>query len=76
MSWESHRRPEPSLLTLSSREVMIVPEVTEREMREYPSLSSLSTELEIVVPPRTPKSRILSSPSGRKGEPGLRGSFF
>ncbi|CAD6593051.1 MAG: hypothetical protein ASARMPREDX12_006678 [Alectoria sarmentosa] len=69
MSWECHRRPEPSLLTLSSREVMIVPEVTGREMREHPSLSSLSTEVEIVVPPRIPKSQILSSPSSRKGEP-------
>ena len=76
MSWESHRRPEPSLLTLSSREVMIVPEVTEREMREHPSLSSLSTEVKIVVPPGTAKSQVLSSPSSRKGEPSPRGNFF
>lgn len=78
MSWESHRRQEPSLLSLSSKniQIMIVPEAAERQMREHPSLSSLSTDVEIVVPPGTPKSQIPSSPHSREGERTTRENFF
>ena len=78
MSWESNRRQEPSLLSVSSKniQIMIVPEAAERQMREYPSLSSLSTEVEIVVPPGTPKSQIPSSPSSHEGERTACANFF
>ena len=78
MSWESNRRQEHSLLSLSSKniQIMIVPDAAERQMREHPSLSSLSTEVEIVVPPGTPKSQIPSNPSSREGKRTTSGKFF
>ena len=78
MSWESHRVPKSSRLSLSSTDIkiMILPEVTEKQIREHPSLSSLSTDLEIVVPPGTPNSQIPSSPSSRNGEQKTRVCFF
>lgn len=79
MSWEvPHRRQEPSLLSLSSTdvEIMILQEPVERQMREHPSLSSLSTNVEIAVPPGTAKSQLPSSASSREGERKTRGGFF
>ena len=80
MSWESHRRQEPSLLSLSSTDIkiMIQPEVQviERQIREHPSMSSLSTDVELMVPPGTPKSQVLSGASSRKGKRSPRGNFF
>ena len=78
MSWESHRRPEPSVLSTCSTDIKIMmqPEVTEMQMREHPSMSSLSTDVELRVPPGTPKSQILSSAGGRKGERSPRANFF
>lgn len=77
MSWESHTQQEPSVLSLSSTDIRIMmpPEVVERQMREQPSLSSLST-IEIVVPPGTPKSQIPSTPSSSNGEQRTSGKFF
>lgn len=76
MSWESPRGHQPSLLSLSSKniEIRIQPDGAERGMREYPSLSSLSTDKEIVVPPGTPNSQIPSSPISQEAEPRTR--FF
>ena len=69
MSWESNRRPEPSLLSPSSTdiEIMILPEVTEKQLREHPSISPLSPPdvVEIVIPP---KSKAPSSASGGQSE--------
>ena len=77
MSWESHGQQEPSILSLSSTNIRIMmsPDVVERQMREQASLSSLST-VEIVVPPGTPKSQILSAPSSSNGERSTSGEFF
>ena len=78
MSWESHRRPEPSVLSTCSTDIKIMmqPEVTEMQLREHPSMSSLSTDVELRVPPGTPKSQTLSSSGGRKGERSPRANFF
>lgn len=72
-NWESYTRPEqePSTLSLSSTgiEIMILSEVGERQMYQRTSLSSISsTDMEIVTPSETPKSKVLSSPSSRKEE--------
>ena len=66
MGWESHRQPEPSQLSSSSKniEIMILTEAAERQIREHPSLSPLSPPAEIVVPPGTPQSQIPSSQDG------------
>ena len=76
-SWESHRVPKSSPLSLSSTDIkiMILPEVTESQIREHPSLSSLSTDVEIVVPPGTPNPQ-MSSPSSWNGERKTHGYFF
>lgn len=80
MSWETHRRPEPSLLSSSSTDIKIMmpKEIAETQIREYPSLSSLSlsTDVELVVPPGTPKSQVPSGASIRKGDQRPRGNFF
>lgn len=80
MSWESHHRQEPSLSSLSRSstniEIMILPEVAGRQIRRHPSLSSLPTEIEIVVPPGTPKSQIPNSPRSRTEERRTQGNFF
>ena len=76
--WETHRRPEPSPISLYSTDIKIMmpPEMAERSMsmRGYPSMSSLSPS-EIVVPPGTPvmktTSRIGSRERGRRQDGGL-----
>lgn len=72
-NWEAYTRPEqePSTLSLSSTsiEIMILSEVGERQMYQRTSLSSISsTDMEIVTPSETPKSKVLSSPRNRKEE--------
>lgn len=72
-TWEAHGRREPSLSSSSSTddEVMTSSEVTKKHKRELP-LSSLSSDLEITIPPERSKSRI---PSGL-GKQNTNGNFF
>ena len=80
MSWEVHGQPEPSLFSSGSTDIKIMMplEVANSQMREYPSLSSLSlsTDLEIVVPPGTPNKQIPSTPNNREEEREWRGDPF
>ena len=59
--WEVHGRHKPSLSLSSSssteNEIMIWSEVTQKHMRER-ALGSLSSDLEITIPPETSRSRI------------------
>ena len=87
MSWECNRRAE-SIFSSSSKDIKIMmppPTTTEVSrdrqlmmMREYPSLSSISMEIEIVVPPGTPNSQIpsQSKPRAGGGERRARKAFF
>ena len=78
MSWESHRRPKPSLLSSCSTDIKIMMEneVVDRQMREYPSVSSISTDIEIVVPPGAPTSQIPSRARSREDRRRTYASFF
>lgn len=76
MSWGSPGRQQSSILSLSSTniKIMLPPEVAEIPMHEHPSSSSLSTDVDILVPPATAKPQLRSSP--RRGQPRLRDNFF
>lgn len=78
MSWESHRRPAPSLFSSRSTniKIMMTAEVTDRQVREYPSMSSISPDIEIVVPPGTPESQIPSRTRSREDQRRTYASFI
>lgn len=78
MSWGSPGRQQSSLLSLSSTniKIMLPPEVAERDMREPSSSSSLSTDVEISVPPATIKSQPRSSHRSGRGLPRLQDNYF
>ena len=65
MSWESNHGQEPPPLSARSADVkiMMLSSVTERQRHEFPSLSSLSINMEITAPPGTPISQATSSAS-------------
>ena len=78
MSWESNRGQEPPPLSARSADVkiMMLPSVAERQVHEFPSLSSLSTDMEITAPPGTPISQATSSVSTRKRQRVPPDNFF
>ena len=78
MSWESNRGQEPPPLSARSADVkiMMFPSVIERQVQEFPSLSSLSTDMEITAPPGTPISQVTASASGRKRQRDQPDNFF
>lgn len=78
MSWESQRRQELSLFSSTSTDIKIMmsAEVTDRQVREHPSMSSISTDIEIVVPPGTPASQIPSRARSCEDQRRTSGSFI
>ena len=80
MSWGVQGQPEPSLFSSSSTDIKIMmpPEVANSQIRQYPSLSSLSLspDVEIAVPPGTPNKQIPSARNNREEEGEWRGHPF
>lgn len=75
MSWESHRGQEPSPLSGYSTDIKIMM-VADRQIHEYPSMSSLWTDVENAAPPGASKSQTRSSARSRKEERSPPDNFF
>ena len=72
MSWESNSQQEPPPL----KSCKIIMPSADRQMREYPSLSSISKDIEMVVPPGTPESQIPRTARQREDERRTHDNFF
>ena len=78
MSWESPGRQQSSILSLSSTniKIMLPPEVTERDMGEHPSSSSLSTDVGTLVSPAPTRPPLQSNSRSGRGQPRRHENFF